>query len=90
MAAFRHLNRRLPFAAAGIQHPQFPPANLLQHAIQVLPQNGLPQLSFGRAVNVTGKLFSNVIKIAILHRTLHRLAQALSDKTAILSQPRPE
>lgn len=30
------------------------------------------------------------IKIAILHRTLHRLAQALSDKTAILSQPRPE
>ncbi|CSF36096.1 Uncharacterised protein [Shigella sonnei] len=90
MPALGHFDCGLPFSTARIQHTQFLRTHFRQHAIEILPQNSLSKLPFGGAVNVTGKLFRNIIKIAILHCFLHRLAKTFSDKDAILSQPRRE
>ena len=67
MAQLRDFDGRLPFAAAGIQHPQRSRPQLRQQRFQILPEDRLTQLAFCGAVNIARKLFSNVIEIAILH-----------------------
>ena len=62
---------------------------LIESVVSAVPSPVMKQPD-GGAVNVTGKLFRNIIKIAILHCFLHRLAKTFSDKDAILSQPRRE
>ncbi|MNT60897.1 hypothetical protein D3C72_1985080 [compost metagenome] len=57
----------MAFAAAGIQNAQRPLRQLGQQRGQILPDYRLTDFPFGGAVNITRKLFSNIVKIAILH-----------------------
>lgn len=46
MAQLRDFDGRLPFAAAGIQHPQRSRPQLRQQRFQILPEDRLTQLAF--------------------------------------------
>ncbi|MPN18235.1 hypothetical protein SDC9_165594 [bioreactor metagenome] len=74
MAPLRHQNGCLPFSATRIKHTQCLARVFGKKFVQILPEDRLAKLTFSGAVNVTGKLLCNVIKIAIPHRALHTLA----------------
>ncbi len=67
VSAFGHFYRRLTFTAASIENAQFFRSKAGKQDVQILPEDRLTQLALGRAINIAGKLFRDVIKIAIPH-----------------------